>query len=100
MQEQMMLGKAALHRGDRRAAAAYLLAAADSPPSSTYENVDMTLARALVDWGERETVARFLDKCAAFSNRSEPFRRWATEIRKGINPDLIPYATGCAKDPC
>ena len=51
----------------------------------------MTLARQLVDWGERESVAQFLDRCAQFNYRSKDLTEWAAQIRKGINPDLTPY---------
>jgi hypothetical protein len=52
---------------------------------------DMTLARQLVDWGEREAVAQFLDRCAQFNYRGKDLIEWAAQIRKGINPDLTPY---------
>jgi hypothetical protein len=51
----------------------------------------MTLARQLVDWGEREAVAQFLDRCAQFNYRGKDLIEWAAQIRKGINPDLTPY---------
>jgi hypothetical protein len=54
----------------------------------------MTLARQLVDWGEREAVAQFLDRCALFNHRRKDLAEWATQIRKGINPDLTPYRSG------
>jgi len=53
--------------------------------------IDMTLARQLVDWGEREAVARFLDQCARFNHRGKELAEWAAQIRKGINPDIAPY---------
>jgi hypothetical protein len=51
----------------------------------------MTLARELVDWGEREAVARFLDRCSSFNVSGKRQAEWAAEIRCGINPDLTPY---------
>ena len=51
----------------------------------------MTLARSLADWGERDAVAQFLDRCATLNIKSEQYKAWAAEIRKGHNPDLIPY---------
>jgi len=89
------LGRAALKQGDRKSAAKYLLAAANSAGSDRLRflqiSVTMDLPRSLVDWGEREAVATFLERCARFCERGEKFKQWAGEIRKGINPDLIPY---------
>jgi hypothetical protein len=98
----MYAGKMALRRGDRSTAARHLLASVESSGSADlrYMPIDMTLARSLVDWGERETVAKFLDRCARISQESEKYKSWAADIRKGINPDLIPYRTGCGKEPC
>ena len=60
----------------------------------------MELPRSLVDWGEREAVARFLERCARFNASKDRLTRWAAELRSGINPDLIPYMTGCEQEPC
>jgi hypothetical protein len=49
----------------------------------------MSLARRLVDAGERDSAATFLDRCAKFNNVN-PFAEWAGQIRKGINPRLRP----------
>jgi hypothetical protein len=89
----LSIGHIMLRRGARRQAAGYLLAASDAPPTDNlrYVDIDMTLARQLVDWGEREAVARFLDRCAKFNNRGNDLAEWASQIRKGINPDLRPY---------
>jgi BlaR1 peptidase M56 len=100
----MVVGKIALRQGDKKAAARYLLAAADTPGSDRIRRgeFDMNLPRALVDWGQRSAVAQFLDRMAPKTVRSRQFQDWAAEIRKGINPDLIPTfsAQGCAQDPC
>lgn len=92
----MYIGKLALHRGDRKTAVRLLVAAVDSPGSAElrFMQIDMTLARSLVDWGEREAVAKFLDRCAQINRESDKYKLWAADIRKGINPDLIPYTTG------
>src|SRR5215813_475621 len=89
----LSLGHVMLRRGEKREAAGYLLAASDAPPTDylRYRDIDMTLARQLVDWGEREAVAQFLDRCAQFNYRGKDLAEWAAQIRKGINPDLTPY---------
>jgi hypothetical protein len=100
----VVYGKVALRRGDRKAAARYLLIAAGTPGSERirYGEFEMNLPRALVDWGERNAVAQFLERMAPKTVRSKQFQGWAAEIRKGINPDLIPTfsAQGCSQDPC
>jgi len=85
----LALGEVAMNRGDKPAAARYLLAAAGAPTSeyTRYDQADMSLARELLDAGDRETVARYLDRCATFQPRPA---HWAAEIRQGKNPDLMP----------
>ena len=90
------LGRAALKNKDKQKAAQYLLAAAETPGSDRLRylpiyGVTMSLPRSLVDWGERDAVAQFLDRCARFCDRGAQFRQWAAQIRHGINPDLTPY---------
>lgn len=95
-QANMQAGKLALRERDRRRAADHLLAAVDTAGHSElrYYQMDMTLARSLVDWGERETVAKFLDQCAQRSYDSARYKAWAADIRKGINPNLTLYQSG------
>jgi hypothetical protein len=91
----IMLGHIALRQGDRRRATERLLASVRdivNIESFRYERKDMTLARQLTDWGEREAVAQFLEACAKISPPGSKHSEWAAEIRKGINPDLIPYS--------
>jgi len=90
----MALCNASLHRGDKRAAARYLLAASEAPPTERlrYGSIDLSVARHLVDWGERDAVAQFLERCSKYNlDRGKDMAEWAAEIRKGVNPDLLPY---------
>lgn len=91
----LSLGDVALRRGEKRQAARYLLAASEAPPTDRlrHGHIDMTLARQLVDWGEREAVAQFLERCASFNRRGKDLAEWAAQLRQGINPDLTPYKT-------
>jgi hypothetical protein len=91
----MSLGHVMLRRGEKRQAAGYLLAASVAPPTDDlrYRDIYMTLARQLVDLGERDVVAEFLDRCAQFNYRGKEMAEWAAQIRMGINPDLTPYRT-------
>ena len=79
------------------------LAAAETPGSETLRQggyIDMNLQRVLVDWGERDAVAQFLERMVPKAGRSQDFQDWAAQIRKGINPDLRPTKSGCGKQPC
>jgi len=100
----IVLGKMALRRGDRKAAVRDLMAAADTPGSMGIRqgHFEMNLPRALIDRGERRTVADFLDRMAPKTVRTQQYQEWAAQIRKGINPDLIPTYSmpGCTQDPC
>ncbi|MFB3777894.1 MAG: M56 family metallopeptidase [Bryobacteraceae bacterium] len=98
----IMLGKVALRRGHKREAARYLLAAADAPPSDElrYGPMAMNLPRALIDWGERDAAAQFLERVAPKTVRAKEFHDWAEQIRKGVNPDMRPIVIGCGQEPC
>ncbi len=100
----IVLGKAALRRGDRKTAARDLLAAAETPGSDSVHrgDIEMNLPRALVDWGERRVVIEFLRRMAPKTTRRQQFEEWAAELAKGVNPDLLPTfsAPGCSNDPC
>ncbi len=87
----MALGRVAFSRGDKEEAVRLLLAASEAPATEylSYGPIDMSLPVKLVDAGEREAVAKFLDRCATF-NKGRPLAQWATQIRKGINPRLSP----------
>jgi hypothetical protein len=85
-------GRAALKRGDKSEALRLLLAASEAPPTEflRYHQIDMSLARGLLDAGEREGVATFLEHCARFNAANMPLAEWAAEIRKGQEPKLRP----------
>ena len=98
----VVLGKVALRHGRKRVSARYLLAAAETPGSQQLRSgyIEMNLSRALVDWGERDAVAQFLERMAPKTIQSKQFQDWARQIRKGINPDLLPIFSGCSQGPC
>ena len=87
----LALGEAALNRGDKAGAVRCLLAASDAPPTEFLRDnrIDISLARSLVDAGERESVAAFLDRCAKFNRDSRRLAEWAVQIREGLNPKLV-----------
>lgn len=88
----LTLGEAAMDRGDIEGGARNLLAAADAPPTEFLRNwrIDMTLARRLLNAERRDTVAKFLDRCAKFNRSGQTLSNWAGQIRQGLNPDLVP----------
>jgi hypothetical protein len=99
---KIMLGKVALRQGHKREAARYLLAAADAPASEElrYSVILMNLPRTLIDWGERDAAAQFLERIASKTIRAKEFQGWAAQIRKGENPDMSPIMVGCGQEPC
>ena len=103
LESNLVLGKLALRNGEKKAAMHYLLAAADAPSDLIRRGeFEMNLPRALVDRGEREAVAQFLERIAPKTIRPLLYREWAAKIRQGINPDLVPMTAGrnCSQDPC
>lgn len=86
-----VLGKVALHRGDIEAAKKHLLDSAcvsGSPVLSSF-GPDFTLAKALLQRGERQTVLEYLNLCERFwqygRDRLAEYRR---TIEKGGIPDF------------
>lgn len=88
----MILGYAALNRGDKWEAVRRMKAAGEAPVNEylRYRQIDMLLAAKLLDWGQREAVANFLDRCAKFSSYGRRYSQWAAMIRRGVNPPLFP----------
>ncbi len=88
----LTLGEEAMDRGDVAGAAQRLLAAADAPPTEFLRQwqIDMSLARRLLNAERRETVTKFLDRCAKFNRSGQRLSNWAAQIRQGLNPDLVP----------
>lgn len=98
----ILLGKVAFRKGDMEAAKHHLIQASLTPGSDWLAShpVPMDLARALTDAGERKAVAAFLERCSRFSYAKDQLIDWAILIRKGINPDLVPYTSSCGVAPC
>jgi hypothetical protein len=101
-QANIMLGKVALRKGDKRESARFLLAAAGVPESEELRRSPMllNLPRTLIDWGERDAAAQFLERIAPKTLRTKEFQDWAAQIRKGVNPDMRPIMVGCGQEPC
>ncbi|HUP02798.1 MAG TPA: M56 family metallopeptidase [Bryobacteraceae bacterium] len=96
----LVLGMAALNSGDPQTAGKYLLAAAGAPatdelrypmaglrPWGTEWQIDNPLAKSLLTVGERDVVAKFLDRYANLCvTQREKLLEEAALIRSGRNP--------------
>jgi hypothetical protein len=92
----MVLGALTLRDGDRSAASAFLLNASKAPPTEelayredVVSGVHWHLARDLLERGERDAVAQFLDRMAQINVvRRLELRDAAAAIRRGETPKL------------
>ena len=80
-----ILGEVAMARGDVEEAKRRLLAAGDSPggPALSSFGPRFTLARSLLEHGERDTVLQYLAKVRRFWRHHAVVDRWSREIRAG-----------------
>jgi hypothetical protein len=77
------LSAALLDRGEKAQAAQRLVSASEAPPTDflRYQRLDLSLARKLVDAGERDSVVKYLDNCARWNAWGKQLKEWAAEIR-------------------
>jgi hypothetical protein len=94
------LGLLALHDNDMASALAHMEAAGNAPPSDElrYGNtfVWQRLATGMLKRGERESVARFLDRCAALNevkSTREQMTTAAAAICGGRMSEFFQYQT-------
>jgi hypothetical protein len=86
-----VLGMIEVRNGHLEAAGEYLLAAGDTPGSPQLNSFgpNMSLAKELLDRGERDVVLAFLKKCLKFwSIETSPCSRWIQEMEEGKTPDF------------
>jgi tetratricopeptide (TPR) repeat protein len=87
-----ILGRLALAAGDVERAKSHLLASAETAgcPLWSITFGSMVLAKELLGRGERETVLRFLERCAAlWPESAEWLTRAVTAIERGETPFLL-----------
>lgn len=92
-----VLGHVALDDGDVEAAKAHLLKAGETPGSPQLNSFgpDLSLAQALLERGERDTVAQYLQSCSRFwLGRSEALESWIALINAGKTPRLNRFLAG------
>ena len=88
-----VLGRIALSEGDVAEAKKRLLASADSKGSPQMNSFgpNMTLAKALIEKGEKEVVLQYFDLCAKFWKLDfGKLATWKAQVEKGETPDFGP----------
>ena len=88
-----ILGQVALHQGDTKAAAQYLLAsgAITGSPQLDSFGPSMALAKGLLDANAgRDQVLEFLDLCAKFWKMDRgKLKEWSVLVKGGLTPDFL-----------
>ena len=87
----LVLGHVALHRNDLETAKSELLAAGQTPGSPQLNSFgpNMSLAKALLDKGENETVIAYFDECSTFwQTRFSKLPEWRSDVMAGRTPDF------------
>jgi hypothetical protein len=90
----LALGSVAFRQGDKVAAGRYMLAAAEAKgtPSLGSFGPNMTLARDLLNAGEKDTVLEFFRLMAiSWPRESVQFGKWADQVRAGEKPEFGVY---------
>jgi hypothetical protein len=88
-----ILGRAALRNGKVGEAKQFLLASGKTPGSPQLNSFGpgMTLAKELLDKGERETVLKYFELCRKFWKNPDAIRRldaWTKAVKDGKVPDF------------
>ena len=87
----VILGRMALADGDIEGAEEHLLAAGRTPETHdlAWGGPDMTLAKALLERGRRESVLRYLELCLdLWETDQERLSNWIALIETGRPPDF------------
>lgn len=87
----LVLGRLALEQGAIDEAKRYLLESSTSTGSPVLGSFgpNMSLARELLERGERETVLEYFQRCGNFW-KSEKLQQWTDEVNAGRIPDFGP----------
>jgi hypothetical protein len=87
----ILLGRIALQRGDISSAKEHLLAAGETPGSPQLNSFgpNMTLAKELLEKGERDAVLTYLQSCLKFWKMGgDKLQSWVTTVKAGGIPDF------------
>lgn len=85
----LIMGRLALHADDTKKAKSYLMAAGKTPGSPQLDSFgpNMTLAKELLEKGEKQAVLNYFALCGKFWDSPE-LQQWTKEVRKGEIPDF------------
>ena len=89
----LVLGRIAVREGDIGAAKKHLIAAGNSPGSPVMDSFgpNMTLAKDLLEKGERDSVLEYFDLCRGFWKLDRgKLDEWKREVMNGKVPDFGP----------
>lgn len=84
-------GLLAVHKGDYKEAADYLLKSAETPGSSKLNSFgpNMLLARAVLEHGDKESVLKFFAQCERFWKiGKKQMGRWVKDMQLGDMPNF------------
>lgn len=87
----LVLGRIALKNGDVKAACDYLLKSGKTPGSPTLRSFgpNMSLAKELLQKGEKETVLKYFDLCENFwKDSTGKLGLWKTDVQAGKIPNF------------
>ena len=87
----MVLGLLALNQGNVKPASQYLLDAGSTPGSPQLNSFgpDMSLAQALLEKGERDTVLEYFSRCRTFWKMGrDNLDAWTETVRAGGMPNM------------
>ncbi len=89
----LALGMCAMHRGDIEPAKQHLLASGQThgSPNLASFGPNMTLAKQLLERGERDVVLRFFDLCGGFwKSGKDQLQQWTEQVQRGKIPNFGP----------
>jgi serine/threonine protein kinase len=86
----MVLGRIAVHEGHIEEAKQYLLASGKSPGSPNLDSFgpNMSLAKDLLEKGERQAVLEYFDECHKFWRSNGILEGWEHDVKAGNIPDF------------
>jgi len=87
----IVFGRLALSEGKMDVAKQFLLAAGQSPgsPQMNTFGPNMTLAKALLEKGEKDTVLEYFTLCSKFWKMDHgKLKEWSALVKQGAMPDF------------
>jgi tetratricopeptide (TPR) repeat protein len=86
----LILGRLALKAGDVEQAKHYLIESGKTPGSPQLDSFgpNMTLAKELLEKGEKDVVLEFFDLCAKFWKYQPRLAEWIATVKAGAIPDF------------